>query len=109
MVLKLSKSSHTIILFLSFLINLDRIHYSYGLNLNGGFFIDVWFTITSIGGNQLCLIVNKLISDILNLKNKVRFNKISWGVGITHMEEALVSLRIWMEVSGHWDLISYGK
>jgi hypothetical protein len=43
------------------------------------------------------------------VKNIIFFNKITRGVGITQMEEALVPLWIWMEVIKNWDLISYGK
>jgi hypothetical protein len=101
MLLKFSKNTPAIILFLNLLINLDHIHYSCGLNLNGGFFYDVWFTTILIGWNQLCLIVDKLIGDFLDLKNKIFFNKTNQGVTITHMEEALVLLWIWMEVISH--------
>jgi hypothetical protein len=51
---------------------------------------DVWFNITLIGQNQFWLIVDKFTMVFLDLKDKVLFNKTSRGVGVTHMEEALV-------------------
>jgi hypothetical protein len=41
------------------------------------------------------------------IKNKVLFNKINIGVGITHMEEEFLPRKHGMEVIGYKDLISY--
>jgi len=62
-----------------------------------------------ISHNQLHLTVNKLTSYFLDLCKKILLNKISQGVGITCMEEALVSKKHGMEVIGHEDPILYGK
>jgi hypothetical protein len=43
------------------------------------------------------------------LKDKIFSNKIYQGVGIIQMKEALVPREHGMEVTGHQDLISYGK
>ncbi len=64
---------------------------------------------TPISHNQLHLIVNKLTSYFLDLCKKILLNKINQGVGITCMEEALVSKKYGMEVIGHEDPILYGK
>jgi len=50
-----------------------------------------------------------LTSYFLDLCKKILLNKISQGVGITCMEEALVSKKHGMEVIGHEDPILYGK
>jgi hypothetical protein len=64
---------------------------------------------TPIGCNQFCFFVDKLIFYFLDLCEKVLSNKTCQGVGITHMEEALVPREYGMEIIGHKDLISYGK
>jgi hypothetical protein len=43
-----------------------------------------------VNRNQLCLIMDKLIVDFLNLCEKILSNKTSRGVGIRWMEEAFV-------------------
>lgn len=43
------------------------------------------------------------------LKDKIFSNKINRGVGITQMKATLVPQEHGMEVTGHQDLISYGK
>ncbi len=45
----------------------------------------------------------------LDLKDKVLFNKTSRGVGVTHMEEALVPWKYGMKMTSHRDSIFYGK
>jgi hypothetical protein len=50
-----------------------------------------------------------LTSYFLDLCKKILLNKINQGVGITCMEEALVSKKYGMEVIGHEDPILYGK
>ncbi len=70
---------------------------------------DIWFIIAPIGRNQLKLIMNTLTFDFSSLKNKVLSNKIERGIGITHMEEALVPCEHGMDVIGHRYPIFYGK
>ncbi len=62
-----------------------------------------------MGWNQLHLIVDKLMSTFLSLKDKMMFNKIGGGVKITPMEKAFVPHKYIMEITGHKDPISYRK
>jgi hypothetical protein len=55
------------------------------------------------------IIMDKLVIDFLELKEKVFLNKIGKKVDIIPMEEALVLWEYGMEVIGHKDPISYGK
>jgi hypothetical protein len=54
---------------------------------------DVWFSTSLIGKNQLKLILDWLTFDFPFLKEKVLTNKTGKGVGITWMEEVLVSCK----------------
>jgi hypothetical protein len=53
--------------------------------------------------------IDTLTSNFLSLKYKILLNKIGRGIGITHMDEALMPHEQGMEVMGHHDPISYGK
>jgi hypothetical protein len=53
--------------------------------------------------------VDKSIPNVFDLCKKMLSNKTSQGIGITRMEEALISREYGMEVTCHKDLISCGK
>jgi hypothetical protein len=62
---------------------------------------NILFMITSIGQNQLHLIVEKLTMPFPKLKDMLMSNNIIIGVGITYMEEALFPREYGMEVTRH--------
>jgi hypothetical protein len=68
-----------------------------------------WFNTTLISRNRLKLIMNTFIFYFFDLKNKILFNKTSYCIGITQIEEALVPRKYRMEITSHWNFISYNK
>ncbi len=83
------------------MINLVHIRCFCELNLNDNFLIKYWFSIALVGRNWLRLIMNTFTFDFLDLKNKVLFNKTSYCIGITQMEEGLVPREYRMEITSH--------
>jgi hypothetical protein len=83
--LRPTKNLLVITLLLDLLTNLGHIYCFFELNLNGGFFNEVWFTIVPIGWNHLQLSVDKFIVDFSDLINKVLANKISRDVRTTQI------------------------
>jgi len=70
---------------------------------------EVWFMSTPIGHNQFRITIDKLTFNFHDLCKKVLLNKTGQGVGITHMEEALIPQEYGMDVTCHMDPILYGK
>jgi len=71
-----------------------------------------WWCLVHDNSNwsQLVMIImDKLIINFLELKEKILLNKIERRVDITWMEKALVLWEYGMEVIGHKDPISYGN
>jgi len=71
-----------------------------------------WWCLVHDNSNwsQLVMIImDKLIINFLELKEKILLNKIERRVNITWMEKALVLWEYGMEVIGHKDPISYGN
>jgi hypothetical protein len=83
LLLQLIKKKFIIILRSNLLTKLGHIWCFYKLNLNGRLPNEVWFTKLVIGHTQLWLIVDNLIIDFLNSKEKVSLNKTNPSVEIT--------------------------
>jgi hypothetical protein len=64
---------------------------------------------TPIGHNQFRITIDELTFNFHDLCKKVLLNKTGQGVGITHMEEALIPQEYGMDVTCHMDPILYGK
>jgi hypothetical protein len=77
MLMQLSKNLLVVVLFPSLLISLDHIHYFCCLNLNGGFLTMFGSILLQLVGTILHLIMDKLIGDFLDLKDKVFLIKLA--------------------------------